>query len=64
MQKLDKYVDFHGKTIAEESYNEIIKMLYRIKDFEQVYNIAEHKFRIKEEDFSVKKSMEEVIQIA
>jgi hypothetical protein len=45
LQKLDKYVDFHGKTIAEESSNEISKMLYRIKDFESVYNIAERKFR-------------------
>ena len=34
LQKLDKYVDFHGKSIAEESANEINKMLYRIKDFE------------------------------
>lgn len=34
LQKLDKFVDFHGKSIAEESYNEVNKMLYRIKDFE------------------------------
>jgi len=27
--------------IAEESHNEINKLLYRIKDFEQVYNISE-----------------------
>ena len=39
-------------------------MLYRIKDFEQVYNIAEHKFRTKDEDFSIKKSMDEVFDIA
>lgn len=30
MQKLDKHVDFEGKSIAEESYNEISKMLYRV----------------------------------
>ena len=41
LQKLDKYVDFNGKAIAEESYNEIVKMVYRIKDFEQVYSISE-----------------------
>lgn len=34
MQKLDKHVDLAGKSIADESYNEITKMLYRIKDFE------------------------------
>jgi hypothetical protein len=39
-------------------------MLYRIKDFEQVYNIAEHKFRHKDEDFQIKKSVEEVVEIA
>lgn len=61
LQKLDKFVDHNGKPIAEESFDEINKMLYRIKDFEQVYNIAEMKFRAKEEDFSVKKCMDEVI---
>lgn len=50
-QKLDKHVDIQGKPIADESFNEINKMLFRIKDFEQVYNIAEHKFKAKEEDF-------------
>ena len=40
LQKLDKFVDHNGKPIAEESFDEINKMLYRIKDFEQVYNIA------------------------
>lgn len=39
-------------------------MLYRIKDFEQVYNIAEHKFRHKDDDFQIKKSVEEVVEIA
>jgi hypothetical protein len=34
LQKLDKYVDHNGKPLAEESYDEINKMLYRIKDFE------------------------------
>lgn len=33
MNKLDQYVDFNGKAIAEESFNEVNKMLYRIKDF-------------------------------
>jgi hypothetical protein len=33
MNRLDKHVDFQGKPIAEESYNEINKMLYRVKDF-------------------------------
>lgn len=34
LQKLDRFVDHNGKALAEESYNEVVKMLYRIKDFE------------------------------
>lgn len=47
--------------MAEESFNEINKMLYRIMDFELVYNISENKFKIKDEQFNVKKSIEEVV---
>lgn len=64
LQKLDRFVEHGGKQIAEESYDEINKLLYRIKDFEQVYNISEQKFRVKDEDYSVKKCLDEVIQIA
>ncbi len=64
MNRLDQHVDFTGKPIAEESYNEINKMLYRIKDFESVYNISENKFRQKEEDFLIKRSIDDVIEIA
>lgn len=45
MQRLDTHVDFSGKPIAEESYEEINKMLYKIKDFESIYMISENKFR-------------------
>lgn len=34
LQKLDRFVDHNGKPIAEESADEINKLLYRIKDFE------------------------------
>ena len=40
------------------------KMLYRINDLEQLYNNAEHKFRHKDEDFQIKKSVEKVVEIA
>lgn len=58
MQRLDQHVDAKGKPIAETSYNEITKMLYRIKDFEQVYNVSENKFKPKEEEYSVKTSID------
>ena len=64
MQKLDTHVDFDGKPIAEESYNEITKMLYRIKDFEQVYNISENKFKPRDDKKKKKKSIETVVEVA
>lgn len=63
MQRLDKHVDTEGKPVAEESFNEISKMLYRIKDFEQVYHISENIFKPKEEAFQFKKTLEEVVAI-
>lgn len=64
MQRLDTHVDFSGKPIAEESYEEINKMLYKIKDFESIYMISENKFKQIEEDYNIKKSLEEVVEIA
>ena len=64
MQKLDTHVDFDGKPIAEESYNEITKMLYRIKDFEQVYNISENKFKYRDDVIDIKRSIENVVEVA
>ena len=62
---MDTHVDFDGKPIAEESYNEITKMLYRIKDFEQVYNISENKFKSRGEDnIDIRKSIETVVEVA
>ena len=61
--KLDQHVDFNGKALAEESFNEINKMLYRVKDFEQVYNITQGKFRAREEDFLIKRSVNDVIEV-
>lgn len=39
-------------------------MLYRIKDFESVYNIAERNFKYSSEDFQIKKAIDEVVDIA
>lgn len=38
-------------------------MLYRIKDFESVYNISENKFKHMNEDFSIKRSIEDIVDI-
>jgi hypothetical protein len=39
-------------------------MLYRIKDFQTVYNISENKFKYKDQEFDVKKTIDEVIEIS
>jgi signal transduction histidine kinase len=49
--------------MAEESYNEVTKMLYRVKDFEQVFNISQGKFRAREEDFLIKRNINDVIEV-
>jgi signal transduction histidine kinase len=57
-------VDVGGRSLAVESYNEVSKMLYRLKDFEQVYNISENKFRPNPQEFSIRSSIEDVVEIA
>ena len=44
MQKLDTYLTDGGHSIAEETLNETKRILHRIIDFEQVYNISEGTF--------------------
>ena len=34
-----------GKQLLDESTNEVEKMLYRVKDFNSVYNIAEDRYK-------------------
>lgn len=46
LHKIENNLDTNGQKIAHESYVELSKMLYRIKDFEQVYNISENKFKV------------------
>jgi signal transduction histidine kinase len=38
-------------------------MIYRVKDFEQVYNITQGKFRAREEDFVIKRNINDVIEV-
>lgn len=57
LEKLQKELTGNAKEIAIESSNEISKMLYRIKDFEQVYNISENLFKPNFDEFNVKESI-------
>lgn len=44
LQKLDNYLTDGGHQVAEETLNESKRILHRIIDFEQVYNISEGNF--------------------
>lgn len=44
LQKMDNHLDQDGKPVAEETMNEAKRILHRIIDFEQVYNISEGTF--------------------
>ena len=46
--------------INDETLGELKKMQFRIKDFQQVYNISENKFRHQAEAVNVRQSIDEV----
>ena len=60
LQKLDAHLDNQGRPIADETLNEIRRVLYRIRDFEQVYNICEGTFKKNEANFSVMETIEHI----
>ena len=63
MDKLDQYVNDSGKEATDDTVNEVRKIQYRIKDFLQVYNISENKFRPTNENVIVKKCFDEILKM-
>lgn len=61
--KMESSINPSQKPIMDETQNEVTKMIYRTKDFEQVYNISENKFRSNSTEFHLKKTIEEVRDI-
>lgn len=53
LQKLDGHLDAEGQSISEETLNETKRVLHRILDFEQVYNISEGTFAQAATNFKV-----------
>ena len=54
MQTLEEnHIDTPGKTISQETQNEIRHVLYRIRDFGQVYQICDGTFSMAEANFSI-----------
>lgn len=60
LQKLDSHLDNQGQRISEETLNETKRILHRILDFEQVYNISEGTFTQAATNFKVGDILEQV----
>lgn len=60
MDKLDQYINESGQDQTDETVNEVKKIQYRIKDFLQVYNISENKFRPTNENINIIKCFNDI----
>ena len=60
LQKLDNHLDAQGQLISDETLNETKRILHRILDFEQVYNISEGTFAQAASNFKVADILEQV----
>ena len=60
LQKLDDHLDDKGQLISDETLNETKRILHRILDFEQVYNISEGSFSQAATNFKVADIFEQV----
>ncbi|CDW81635.1 multi-sensor hybrid histidine kinase [Stylonychia lemnae] len=63
LDNLQQNIKPQGKQVLQEAQNELKKMLFRIKDFEQVYNVSENKFESEKKHFNIKQSIHEVINV-
>ena len=60
LQKLDNHLDASGRPVADETLNETKRVLHRILDFEQVYNICEGSFSQNVTSFKIAEILEQV----
>merc|ERR1712038_1484380 len=60
LQKLDNHWDEQGRLVSDETLNETKRVLHRILDFEQVYNICEGSFSQNVTSFRIGEILEQV----
>jgi len=60
LEKLDTHLDSSGRPVADETLNETKRILHRILDFEQVYNISEGNFSQSSSNFKVNDILEQI----
>jgi len=64
LEQLDIFVQDGGKELIDETYNDVKNIQFKVKDFQQVYNIAENKFSPNWEKVNVKSCMDTIIDQA
>jgi hypothetical protein len=64
IQKMDDHLTDKGKLYADETLNEIVRVLHRIRDFEQVYNVCEGTFEMSEGTFNVRAEFDVINRFA
>lgn len=63
LEKLDQHVNDQGKILNNESINEVKRMQFRIRDFQQVYYISENKFKPSNENVDIRTAINEILEM-
>ena len=60
LEKLDSHLDRQGRDLGEETLNETKRILHRILDYEQVYNVTEGEFAQPATNFTIQDIFDQV----
>lgn len=60
LEKLDSHLDRQGRDLGEETLNETKRILHRILDYEQVYNVTEGEFAQPATNFAIQDIFDQV----
>ena len=63
LEKLEQHVNDQGKILNNESINEVKRMQFRIRDFQQVYYISENKFKPNFENIDIRDAINEILEM-
>lgn len=63
LEKLDSHLDRQGRDLGEETLNETKRILHRILDYEQVYNVTEGEFAQPATNFAIQDIFDQVLGV-
>jgi hypothetical protein len=52
-----------GMHLVDEAFYDVMKIKFKVKAIEYLNNIVENRFQMKEEDFNVKNSIGEIVEV-